>query len=204
MEQKQEGISKRKNFKYPPILPVVFYDGADNWTAATKLHDRVLFSDIFGKNIPDYQCILVQLKDYSNEELMKKRDELSIIMMVDLLKMQQIIEVFLEKLNIPSEEVEIFTEQIKERKMGELFAHFEGWDVQAIRKEAREEAREEAQRKIQEAKEKMKEEMKENSIAEVIRVMKKIDVDKNVVKEQLVEEYAMSEEAAQEKIEMYW
>lgn len=27
MEQKQEGISKRKNFKYPPILPIVFYDG---------------------------------------------------------------------------------------------------------------------------------------------------------------------------------
>ena len=251
MEQKQKGITKRKNFKYPPILPIVFYDGTDNWTAATKLHDRILFSDVFGKYIPDYQCILVQLKDYSNEELMKKRDELSIIMMVDRLKnaadfvklreevdanyltemtsdspeyllklMQQIIEVFLEKLNIPSEEVDIFTEQIKERKMGELFAHFEGWDVHAIRKEAREEAmkeeREEAQREIREAKEKMKtqlkeemktqlkEEVKEKSIAEVIRVMKKLNVSKDVAKEQLVEEYAMSENEAQEKIEKYW
>lgn len=47
--------------------------------------------------------------------------------------MQQIIGVFLSKLNIPSEEVDVFTEQIKKRKMGELFAHFEAWDVQAGR-----------------------------------------------------------------------
>ena len=32
--------------------------------------------------------------------------------------------------------------------MGELFAHFQGWDVQAIRKEAREEAREEARKEV--------------------------------------------------------
>ena len=47
--------------------------------------------------------------------------------------MQQVIGVFLSKLNIPSEEVDVFTEQIKERKMGELFAHFEAWDVQSGR-----------------------------------------------------------------------
>ena len=48
--------------------------------------------------------------------------------------------IFLAKLNIPFEEVDTFTSQIKERNMGELFAHFEGWDVQAIRKESFEQA----------------------------------------------------------------
>ena len=57
--------------------------------------------------------------------------------------MAQIMEILLEKLNVPFEEAEAFAEQIKERKMGELLANFECWDVQAIRKEAREEARRE-------------------------------------------------------------
>jgi hypothetical protein len=86
MEKKHKGISKTKNFLYPPVLPIVFYDGADNWTAATRLHDRIFLSDVYGKYIPDYQCVLVQLKDYSNAELMKKKDELSVLMMVDRLR----------------------------------------------------------------------------------------------------------------------
>lgn len=32
---------------------------------------------------------------------------------------------FLAKLNVPWEEMDAFTEQIKERKMGELFKYFE-------------------------------------------------------------------------------
>ena len=45
-ERQQAGISRSKSFRYPPILPIVFYDGEDNWTAAVSLHDRVLLSDI--------------------------------------------------------------------------------------------------------------------------------------------------------------
>lgn len=188
MERQHAGISRTKDFRYPPILPIVFYDGADNWTAPVRLRDRVLFSDMFGEYIPDYRCILIKLRDYSNAELMKKKDELSVIMLVDKLSdaadytrmiqetgtgyfreiaekspeylldiMSQIVEVFLAKLNIPQEEADAFTEQIKERRMGELFAHFQGWDVQAIRKEAREEARKEARK---EAREELREEVR--------------------------------------------
>lgn len=44
-EKLHSGISRTKGFLYPPVLPVVFYDGVDRWTAATSLHERVLFSD---------------------------------------------------------------------------------------------------------------------------------------------------------------
>lgn len=60
-----------------------------------------------------------------------------------------IVEILLNRLNIPTEEVDAFTAQIKERKMGELLAHFQGWDVQAARREGREEAREEAAEKVE-------------------------------------------------------
>ena len=82
MEKRQSGISKTKDFRYPPILPIVFYDGIENWTAAVRLHERVLFSDVLGEYIPDYRCILMQLKEYSNAELMKREDVLSVIMML--------------------------------------------------------------------------------------------------------------------------
>ena len=85
-EKLHAGISKTEGFRYPPVLPVIFYDGAENWTATVRLHDRVLLSDILGKYIPDYHCLLIQLNEYSNEELMKKRDELSILMLIDKLK----------------------------------------------------------------------------------------------------------------------
>ena len=84
-ERQHPGISRTKEFKYPPILPVVFYDGTEEWTAAASLHEKILLSDIFKEYIPNYRCLLMQLKDYSNAELMEKGDELSIIMMVSKL-----------------------------------------------------------------------------------------------------------------------
>ena len=38
-ENLQAGISRQKGFKYPPILPIVFYDGVDNWTAPDRLRN---------------------------------------------------------------------------------------------------------------------------------------------------------------------
>ena len=125
-ERQHSGISRRKEFQYPPILPVVFYDAAENWTAAVSLHERILLSDIFREYTPDYRCILMQLKDYSNAELMEKGDELSIIMMINKLK-----------------RAADFAGQVKERCMGELFSNFEAYDVQAARREAREQGRKE-------------------------------------------------------------
>ena len=45
-EIKQKGISKNKDFKYPPILPIIFYNGSKNWTSSLQLNERIYFSDI--------------------------------------------------------------------------------------------------------------------------------------------------------------
>lgn len=229
-EKNHTGISKTKGFRYPPVLPVVFYDGVDNWTAATSLHERVLFSDILGKYIPDYQCMLVQLKEYSNAELVKKKDELSVLMMFDKLRnvsdygklreeldetflkevirespeyllklMTQIIEMFLSKLNVPKEEADTFTGQIRGRKMGELFKHFEGWDIQAVRREARE--------MVEKAKEEAKEETEKivsESIQKFLKCIRKHHVPRESAVADLMEEYGLSEERAIKEVEKYW
>lgn len=49
----------------------------------------------------------------------------------------QVAEVLLSRVNVPPEEALALTQQIKEKRMGELFTHFKGYDVQAVRWEAR-------------------------------------------------------------------
>lgn len=236
MEKTHPGVSRTREFRYPPVLPIVFYDGISEWTAALKLHDRVFYSDILGKYIPDYQCILVQLNDYTDAELMDKRDELSIIMLIDKLKnyvdyralgaemtgeyiakatekspeyllalLSQVIVAFLAKLNVPYEEAEAFTEQIKERRMGELFSHFEGWDVQAIRKEAREEARKEVREEARrEVREEARREAREEGVKMLIEAFKEAGNSKEVTRQQLVKQYSLEEDLADEKMKLYW
>ncbi|WPX08790.1 Rpn family recombination-promoting nuclease/putative transposase [Anaerocellum danielii] len=40
---------KRKGFKLPAVVPIVFYDGEDSWTAARTLREKILGFDEFGK-----------------------------------------------------------------------------------------------------------------------------------------------------------
>ena len=46
-ERKNPGCSRKKDFRYPPILPVVYYEGKPKWTAAIHLKDRVMLNEIF-------------------------------------------------------------------------------------------------------------------------------------------------------------
>lgn len=222
-ERLRPGSSKTKEFRYPPVLPVIFYDGRENWTAATRLHERVLFSDALGKYIPDYHSILIELKEFSNAELIKKRDELSVLMLIDKLKnakdyaelkedikgdfletvleetpeyllklMSEIVETFLSKLNIPQREVDIFTGKIRERKMGELFKYFEGWDVQALRRE------------IEETRKETRKETEEAGIQKLLDVIMKFHISREDAVKELMEKYHLNAGEAEEKVKLYW
>ena len=45
-ERLQEGITKTKDFKYPPVIPIIYYEGAENWTAVRNFKERVHLSDL--------------------------------------------------------------------------------------------------------------------------------------------------------------
>lgn len=219
-EKKHKGISKTKEFKYPPVLPIVYYDGTADWNEGIELGNRIFLSDTFESYIPNFKCILVQLKDYSNAEIMEKKDELSIIMMISKLQkaadftmvskeisidylnditskspeylldiIAQIVEVLLLKINVPREEAEAFSGRVKERHMGELFANFEAYDVQETRRIAREEAREE---------------VREEAVSNVIRMMKELSISREITKHQLVKQFELSTQEAEEKLKQLW
>ena len=77
-----------------------------------------------------------------------------------------------------------FAEQVKERKMGELFANFETYDVQATRAEER-------KRTIEEA------------IEKLIKVLRNLNVEEEIIKAQLKEQYNLTEEETAQKVALY-
>ncbi|MGN0266401.1 MAG: Rpn family recombination-promoting nuclease/putative transposase [Lachnospiraceae bacterium] len=174
MDAKYAGISKTKDFKYPPILPIVYYEDDGTWTATTQLSDRIALADYFREYVPDYRYEVVRLHDYTNEEIVSKKNELSLFMLINKLKNasefkelknispeylkdlqenapQHLLELltiaisaFMHRLNIPKDEIADFTDSLVERRFSMLFDSFNAYDVQAVRREARCEAKAES------------------------------------------------------------
>jgi hypothetical protein len=82
----KSNASLAKDFKFPPVLPIVFYDGAGRWTAESNFLNKTEMSGVFGKYIPKFEYELVALNQYSETDLMQFGDLLSLIMLIDKIK----------------------------------------------------------------------------------------------------------------------
>lgn len=181
-EQEQEklnpGCTKRKDFKYPPIIPIVYYEGAEQWNAVKNFGERVYFNDTLGKYIPSFDYEVVSLNSYSRDELIQKKDVLSLIMLINQLRssedfkelkdipeeyfehleqntpeyllrlISKIIAVFLYRINVPRKEVETFTDQVERREFSMLFDSFEAYDVQETRRVSKAEGKAEGKAEV--------------------------------------------------------
>ena len=83
---KQNAIKKdanrRKSFRYPLIVPFVYYEGEDKWTADLHLKDRIEFAEEMSEYIPDFRYHVVSVHQYTNEELSEKGDEMALVMLI--------------------------------------------------------------------------------------------------------------------------
>ena len=170
-EKLHKGITKSKVFLYPPILPIVYYEGTSTWSAPLNFKDRVFLSDAFGDYIPSFNYLVVPLNKYSKQDLIEKNDELSLIFLINQLQSSsefhnlkdipkeytehltdntpdyllkiivKVIAVLLHKLNVPDEEVYDITDQITRRQFSMMFDNFQAYDVQETRRISREKGR---------------------------------------------------------------
>lgn len=167
MNKLYPNISSRKDFKYPPILPIVYYEGQNKWTAPFDLADRILCGELLGKYLPHFQYQLVMLHDISNTDLLAKGDEISLAMLINKIQtpedmsafinlpckqvdnilrdtpehlldiLSKVFRALLYSMNLPENDVENAVARIKERKMGRLFENVT-MDIQAERRNAAE------------------------------------------------------------------
>ena len=191
MEKDYPGTSSRKGFRYPPILPIVYYEGTGEWTAATDVSERIFCGELLGKYLPHFRYQLVRLHDYSNEVLLAKRDEISLAMLINKIQnpedissftgltenqvdgilhdtpphlleiLAKVLRTLLYSMNLPEDKTEDAVAKIKERKMGRLFENIT-IDFQAEKRKA-EEARKELARVQEQAQKEISVLKKDNS-----------------------------------------
>ncbi|MCM1099749.1 MAG: Rpn family recombination-promoting nuclease/putative transposase [Ruminococcus flavefaciens] len=167
-EKLQKGISRRKEFRYPPILPILYYEGSAEWNVPRDFISRVTNGQAFQEYLPNFRYYLVPLKDYTNQELMARKDEISLVMMINKMQTKEDIEAFrllpageidaivkdspehlvriiadillafLLKTNVPAAEAENLRDKVREKKVAELFADMEKLDIQAERRNTEE------------------------------------------------------------------
>lgn len=162
-ERRIPGVSKLAGFKYPPVFPIVYYNGEGNWTVDESFISRIALSNIFSPYVPDFRYQLVNIADHGNDELVQKNDGLSFLMIINKIKnseefssidlpreyldnlsantpedvldvLSRVVAVLLRKQHVPEDEVQIFVNQIKERQMSDLFEGFKGINVMEERK----------------------------------------------------------------------
>ena len=185
-EGEQKGITKTRDFVYPPILPIVYYEGKGRWTAVRNLKDRIFLSEVFEQYIPDFTYELISLREYTNEELAQKGDEMSLIMLLNRIQsrmdLNQIglwrenlgkvlertpehvvnlivkqIAVLAGHLNLSVSQTEEIISSVKERDMPRMYEFFEDFDLPKAKEEMKAEHAA-AMAKVATAMEKVKEE----------------------------------------------
>jgi hypothetical protein len=169
---KKKEQSHQKGFLYPPVLPIVFYDGESNWTAKMNFLEKTRFSDIFEKYIPKFEYELISLKDYDKSDIMKFGDVLSLVMLADKYSLGDMVALpgeykeqisaisknipeslrqllinlnttLLRKHDATEEEIEAFTEIINTQGVKGMFEKWGDYSIREVRQQAREECRKE-------------------------------------------------------------
>ena len=165
-EKLHKGISKSKDFKYPPVFPIVYYNGVEKWSVDKTFSSRIALGDVFSKYIPQFEYHLVNTGDYNREELLNREDGLSLIMLINKLRdaadfnslglpkdyldniafkspedvletLARVVAVVLRKQFVPEDEIQDFVGHIKERDMSDLFEGWKGFNVQEERQKGK-------------------------------------------------------------------
>ena len=116
-EEKKKGektelkLSTAVDFEYPPILPIIFYDGPGKWTSEIYFAKKTKMREVFKKYIPKFEYELVDLNKYGKEDLVKYNNVMSLIMLIDKVKRSEDMEVMFKEL--PENYVEAMCDESK-------------------------------------------------------------------------------------------
>lgn len=80
---KDKNVREQAKFRLPAMVPIVFYNGQDRWTAARSLREYQNSGDIFGDHILNLQYYLVDLSEIEEEYILSTNTVLDNIMYCD-------------------------------------------------------------------------------------------------------------------------
>ncbi len=74
---------KKKTFKLPAIIPIVTYNGIEQWYVPTRFRDKIDTPERFGENLLDFEYLLLDVNRYGKAELIEKQSIASAIFLLD-------------------------------------------------------------------------------------------------------------------------
>lgn len=78
----QEEAAK-KDFRLPAIVPIVLYNGVNQWTAAQSFKESCSGYQLFADTLLDFKYILIHVNKYSKEDLMEIANVISTVFLLD-------------------------------------------------------------------------------------------------------------------------
>jgi hypothetical protein len=77
------GYEKTKEFRLPAIVPIILYNGYNNWTACRSFKEYLSGYELFGENIIDFEYILLDVNRYTKEELLNASNIISTVFLME-------------------------------------------------------------------------------------------------------------------------
>ena len=79
--EKNEAVSK--SFRLPVIVPMVLYNAERKWTAPLNFKESLNNPELFGEHVLDFRYILINVYDYDREELLRLRNLMGAVFLLD-------------------------------------------------------------------------------------------------------------------------
>ena len=76
-ENTPEDVRSRRDYRLPPVYPIVLYNGERKWTASVELRNLIAGSDLIPTRVPNFEYLLVDVSHYSRERLRELRNGLA-------------------------------------------------------------------------------------------------------------------------------
>ena len=223
-----EEVRERKDFHLPVVVPMVLYNGKDNWTAQRRFRDYLRDGDSFGEYGVNFQYALIDVRRLAKDLILNTNTVIDNIFYLDRAKGKEdflrAVEEMMDRVaELPADEknlMEIWFAHVLEGRFGKKEQDFirqcfqkgekkmiSGFEQIVIeeKENARKEGMEQGiERGIRQGIERGASREKEHGIQVLLKTCREFGQSAETAAEKLVQSYDLPAEEARELAERYW
>ncbi|MFL1673479.1 Rpn family recombination-promoting nuclease/putative transposase [Paenibacillus dendritiformis] len=83
LKDEKKGQTNRKNFRLPPVVPIVLYNGKQRWTVNRQFRKLLNNEEMFGPELLDFEYLLIDVARYTEEELLSLSNTIGSVFLLD-------------------------------------------------------------------------------------------------------------------------
>jgi predicted transposase/invertase (TIGR01784 family) len=82
-QETPEKVRKRKDFRLPAVIPILFYNGKDPWSAEREFRKYIKGYERFGTNVLNFEYFVVDLNEIAKDYILKDNSIIDYILALD-------------------------------------------------------------------------------------------------------------------------